>query len=585
MNIFTHFRDRIIAAIEAAVEDGTLPAGLPLARITVEPPREEAHGDLACNAALVLAGPSRRKPREIAEDLARRLAADAEIDRVEVAGPGFLNLRLAPAFWRARLPQILRTGTAYGSSDIGGGARVNVEYVSANPTGPMHVGHVRGAVVGDALANLLEKAGYAVTREYYINDAGAQIDVLARSVYLRYAEALGRDIGTIPEGLYPGDYLVPVGRKLAEIHGDRWLDAPESEWLEPIRSFATEAMMALIRDDLAALGVTHEVFFSERSLHESGRIDETIRWLEEQGYVYEGTLAPPKGKPPPEDWEPRPQLLFRASAFGDDMDRPLKKSDGSYTYFAADIAYHYDKFQRGFRHMVLVLGADHGGYAKRMEAAVKAISGGTALYDVRFCQLVRLFRGGEPVKMSKRAGTFITLRQVVDEVGPGAVRFMMLTRKNDAPLDFDFEKVKEQSRDNPVFYVQYANARVHSALRKAMQVFPELDTEPASLAEADLARLEDPEEIALIRRMAAWPRLVEAAAEAHEPHRVAYFLYDLASAFHSLYNLGNDDPARRFVIEADAALTRARLALIRAVALVLASGLGVLGVEPVEEMH
>ena len=585
MNVFTHFRSRVIAAVEAAMADGTLPQGLDLDRLSVEPPRDPAHGDIATNAALVLAGAAGRPPRAIAEDLAQRLIAEPEIDAAEVAGPGFLNLRIAADFWRARLPEILHAGTDYGNSRMGGGERVNVEYVSANPTGPMHVGHVRGAVVGDALANLLEKAGHAVTREYYINDAGAQIDVLARSVYLRYCEALGRDIGTIPEGLYPGDYLVPVGRKLAELHGDRWLDAPESEWLEPIRLFATEAMMEMIRDDLAALGITHEVFFSERALHESGRIDATIRWLEEQGYVYEGVLAPPKGKPPPEDWEPRPQLLFRASAFGDDMDRPLRKSDGSYTYFAADIAYHYDKFRRGFRHMVLVLGADHAGYAKRMEAAVKAISGGAATYVVRFCQLVRLFRGGEPVKMSKRAGTFITLRAVVDEVGAGVVRFMMLTRKNDAPLDFDFERVKEQSRDNPVFYVQYAHARVHSALRRAAETFPGLATDAAALAEADFALLEDAEEIALIKRMAAWPRLVETAAEAHEPHRVAYFLYDLASAFHSLYNLGNDDPARRFIIADDEALTRARLAMIRAVALVLASGLQVLGVDPVEEMH
>ncbi len=585
MNIFTHFRSRIIAAVEAAMADGALPPGLDTSRLSVEPPRDPAHGDIASNAALVLARAAGKPPRGIAEDLARRLVTEEEIEAAEVAGPGFLNLRIGADFWRARLPEILRAGTDYGTSKMGGGERVNVEYVSANPTGPMHVGHVRGAVVGDALANLLEKAGFEVTREYYINDAGAQIDVLARSVHLRYLEALGHDVGTIPEGLYPGDYLVPVGRKLAEIHGPRWVDAPESEWLEPIRHFATEAMMALIRDDLAALGISHEVFFSERSLHESGCVDETIRWLEEQGHVYEGVLEPPKGKAPPEDWEPRPQLLFRASAFGDDMDRPLRKSDGSYTYFAADIAYHYDKFRRGFRHMVLVLGADHAGYAKRMEAAVKAISGGAATYVVRFCQLVRLFRGGEPVKMSKRAGTFITLREVVDEVGAGAVRFMMLTRKNDAPLDFDFEKVKEQSRDNAVFYVQYAHARVHSALRRAVETFPGLATDAAALSDADIDLLADAEEIALVKRMAAWPRLVEAAAEAHEPHRVAYFLYDLASAFHSLYNLGNDDPARRFIIADNEALTRARLALIRAVALVLASGLQVLGVEPVEEMH
>ncbi len=584
MNVFDRFHHLINDAIAQSQAEGVLPAGLDLKAVTVEPPRDPSHGDVATNAALVLAKPAKKSPRAIAEDLAGRLAKANDVQSAGVAGPGFINLRFSNSFWQAQVPAIIREGTAFGDSSMGADNKVNVEYVSANPTGPMHVGHVRGAVVGDALANLLEKAGFAVTREYYINDAGSQIDVLARSAYLRYCEALGRDIGAIPEGLYPGDYLKPTGMKLAELHGDMWLDQGEDVWIEPVRQFATDAMMDLIREDLAALGITHEVFFSERALHQSGRVDETLNWLEGEGYVYEGVLEPPKGKAP-EDWEPRPQTLFRASDFGDDMDRPLKKSDGSYTYFAADIAYHYDKFIRGFNHMVLVLGADHAGYAKRMEAAVRALSGGKARYDVRFCQLVRLFRDGEPVKMSKRAGTFITLRDVVDEVGSAAVRFMMLMRKNDAALDFDFALVKEQSKDNAVFYVQYAHARVHSALRKAGETFKGLAMDDDSLADADLSLADTDEEIALIRKMASWPRMVETAAAAHEPHRVAFFLYDLASDFHSLYNLGNDKPERRFIMEDDEKLTLARLALVRAFAHVIASGLQVLGVTPINEMH
>ena len=584
MNVFAFFHSLIAAAIADLTMQGGLPEGLDLSAVTAEPPRDPAHGDVATNAAMVLAKPAGRKPRDIAAALVPLLERDDVVESVEVAGPGFINLRISAHFWQARLPEMLAEGLGYGASSLGEGGRVNVEYVSANPTGPMHVGHVRGAVVGDALANLLEKAGYDVTREYYINDAGSQIDTLARSVHLRYCEARGRDIGAIPDGLYPGDYLKPVGQKLAEIHGDAWLDADESVWLEPIRHIATDAMMDMIRNDLAALGITHEVFFSERSLHESGRVEETLAWLEQEGYVYQGVLEPPKGKTP-EDWEPREQTLFRATDFGDDMDRPLKKSDGSHTYFAADIAYHYDKYRRGFNHMVLVLGADHAGYARRMAAAVRAISGAAAVYDVRFCQMVRLFRGGAPIKMSKRAGTFITLRDVVDEVGAGAVRLMMLTRKNDAPLDFDFDKVREQSRDNPVFYIQYAHARAHSALRKAQEMFPDLDISPEALSQVDLARLSTPEELALIRRLAEWPRAVEAAALAHEPHRVAFFLYDLASEFHSLYNMGNDDPGRRFVMEGERDLTAARLCLLRAVTAVIASGLGILGVAPMEEMR
>jgi arginyl-tRNA synthetase len=584
MNVFAHFQSLLTTAIDESAAEGFLPPGLDLGPVTAEPPRDPDHGDVASNAALVLAKPAGKNPRQIAEDLSARLRRVPDVVAVDVAGPGFINLRFSQAFWQRALAAILRVGTDFGSSSMGAGGAVNVEYVSANPTGPMHVGHVRGAVVGDALANLLAKAGFSVTREYYINDAGSQIDVLAQSAYLRYCEARGRAVDSIPEGLYPGDYLVPVGQALAELHGDAWLDQPSDMWLEPIRSFATEAMMAMIREDLAALGITHEVFFSERSLHQSGRIDETIAWLEKEGYVYEGVLEPPKGKKL-EDWEPRPQTLFRASRFGDDSDRPLKKSDGSYTYFAADIAYHYDKFIRGFNHMVLGLGADHAGYAKRMEAAVKALSAGKAIYDVRFCQLVRLFRDGEPVKMSKRAGTFITLREVVDEVGAGAVRFMMLMRKNDATLDFDFTKVKEQSKDNPVFYVQYAHARVQSALRKGEDTFPHARFDDAALESADLSLLQTPAEIALIQRLALWPRLIETAAVAHEAHRVAFYLSDVASDFHSLYNQGNDDPGRRFILEDHEDLSLARLALVRATGLVIASGLAVLGVEPLDEMH
>lgn len=584
MNVFHHFETLVRRALDAAIAEGSLPPGLDPRSVAVEPPRDSSHGDVATNAALVLSKAAGMSPRAIAEILAPKLRMAAEVTEVAIAGPGFVNLRMSDEFWRARLPEVLGQGRGYGGSKLGAGETVNVEYVSANPTGPMHVGHVRGAVVGDALANLLEKAGYAVTREYYINDAGSQIDVLARSAYLRYTEACGREIGEIPAGLYPGDYLVAVGEALAAIHGDAWLDQPEDVWLEPIRQFSTDAMMELIRDDLKALGIVHEVFFSERALHQSGRVEETLRWLEGEGLLYQGVLEPPKGKTP-EEWEPRPQTLFRASQFGDDMDRALKKSDGCYTYFAADIAYHYDKYARGFRHMVLVLGADHAGYAKRMEAAVKAISGGTATYDVRFCQLVRLFRGGEPLKMSKRAGTFITLREVVDEVGAGSVRFMMLMRKNDAALDFDFAKVKEQSKDNAVFYVQYAHARVMSAFRKAAEVMLGLDLSEQALHGADRSLLTGAEELDLLKAMAEWPRLIEAAAIAHEPHRVAFYLYELASKFHSLYNLGNDDAGRRFIIEGERALTLARLALIRAVAHVLASGLYVLGVEPVDEMQ
>jgi arginyl-tRNA synthetase len=501
-----------------------------------------------------------------------------------VAGPGFVNLRLTDTFWHARLAEVLRAGTAYGDSDMGGGRPVNVEFVSANPTGPMHVGHGRGAVVGDALASLLEKAGHRVCREYYVNDAGAQVEVLARSAYLRYREALGEAIGDIPEGYYPGDYLKETGRALAARDGDKWAQAPEAAWLPVVRDFAVAEMLDLIRGDLAALGVCHQVFSSERAIAESGAIERALGELEAQGLIYVGTLEPPKGKLP-EDWEARPQTLFRSTEFGDDVDRPLKKSDGSWTYFAADIAYHLDKYRRGFPEMIDVWGADHGGYVKRMQAAVKALTRGEGALDVKLCQLVSLYDKGVPVRMSKRAGTFVTLREVVDEVGKDVFRFVMLTRRNDQALDFDFAKVVEQSKDNPVFYVQYAHARASSVMRHARDAFPGADLSPEALAGAELGRLAEREEIAIIRQLASWPRLVESAAEAHEPHRIAFYLQELAALFHGLWNKGKDEASLRFILASEPALTRARLALVQGVALVVASGLGVFGVAPVEEMR
>ncbi|WP_262691365.1 arginine--tRNA ligase [Kordiimonas aestuarii] len=583
MNVFTHFRGAIETLLTALATSGELPEGLDFKNVAVEPPRDASHGDIATNAGLVLAKQAGKKPRDIAELLKPGLEGLAEVEAVDIAGPGFINLRIAASFWQGRVAEILKSGTHFGDSPMGGGEKINIEYVSANPTGPMHVGHVRGAVFGDALANLLKKAGFDVCKEYYINDAGSQIDTLARSAHLRYQEAYGRDIGEIPEGLYPGDYLVPVGEALKAKYGDKFLDAPESDWLDLFKVDASDAMMVMIREDLRQLGVEHDVFFSERTLHESGRIPEAVAVLKERGHIYEGVLEPPKGKTP-EDWEPREQTLFRATDFGDDVDRPLQKSTGEYTYFAADIAYHHDKYVRGYHQMIDVLGADHGGYVKRMQAAVKALSEDGSL-DVRLCQLVKLYRDGEPFKMSKRAGNFVTLREVVEEVGRGVTRFIMLTRKNDAPLDFDFKKVMEQSKDNPVFYVQYAHARVCSVLAKAREAFPSLDTGDASLAGADLSLLKSEGEIGMIKQCMAWPRMVESAAEAHEPHRIAFFLYDLASEFHTFWNKGNEDQSLRFIIEGDEAVTRARMALVRAVALVIASGLSVLGVTPLEEMR
>ena len=582
MNLFHEIADKVKTALEALKAQGVLPADADLSRVKVEPPRDAAHGEVTTNAAMVLARQAKMKPRELAGHIAEKLRADADIAQVDIAGPGFINMWLAPAFRARVMNAILELGAAYGRSRMGAGEKVNVEYVSANPTGPLHVGHTRGAVFGDALANLLEETGHDVTREYYINDAGEQVEVLARSAYLRYREALGEDIGEIPPGLYPGAYLKPVGQALAERHGDSLLHMPEEEWLPIVRDFAIKKMMALIRDDLAALGITHEVFFSERSLHESGAIEDTIRELEQKGLVYVGQLPPPKGKPP-EDWEPRDQLLFRATEFGDDIDRPLKKSDGRYTYFAADVAYIREKLRRGYTQLVYVLGADHGGYVKRLQAANAALSGGRVPLIARLCQLVKLYRGGAPVKMSKRAGDFITMREVVDEVGADVVRFMMLTRSNDAPLDFDFEKVKEQSRDNPVFYVQYAHARICSVFRNAAREVDESVLRPGPET-IRWELLEDDAEHTLMRRAGEYPRVLEAAAGAHEPHRVAFYLMDLAADFHALWNRGKENPQLRFILPNQSELCTARLALLRVVRHCLRNGLRVLGVRPVEEM-
>jgi len=590
MNVFTIFTGHVRSAVEALAAAGAFPRPPELGRIVVEPPRDASHGDLASNAAMVLAKDAGMKPRELAERLAAELGRRAEVTRVEVAGPGFINITLDPSVWREALRAAILAGRDFGRSDIGKAEPVNVEYVSANPTGPMHVGHCRGAVFGDALANLLNFAGYVVTREYYINDAGAQVDALARSAYLRYREALGENIGPIPEGLYPGGYLKPVGAALAGQHGRALKQMPEHDWLPIVRRTAIDMMMAEIRGDLAALNVRHDVFFSERSLieGENNAVAATIAELRAEGKVYEGRLPPPKGAID-EDWEDREQTLFRTTEFGDDVDRPLKKSNGSYTYFASDIAYHKSKLDRGFLNMIDVWGADHGGYIRRMKAAVNAVSGGRAALDVKIVQLVKLLRDDEPVKMSKRSGDFVTLREVVDEVGVDAVRFMMLNRKNDAVLDFDLAKVIEQSRDNPVFYVQYGHARGQSIFRNAREVIPtlpEADRERRyALSQAALPRLNGVAELALMRRIALFPRLVEAAAMSHEPHRIAFYLYELASDFHALWTKGKDVPQLRFIMQNDPELTVARLALVQGVVTVLACGLAALGVGAPDEMR
>ncbi|CFX48585.1 Arginine--tRNA ligase [Candidatus Filomicrobium marinum] len=585
MNVFEHVEGLIRAALEAMKADGELPSDLEVSAIEAETPRDPSHGDFATNAAMVLAKKARQKPRDIAEKLKARLEADPDIEGAEVAGPGFLNIRFKASFWQRLVGAILAEGETYGRLPIGKGTKINVEYVSANPTGPMHVGHCRGAVFGDALANLLAFAGYDVTREYYVNDAGNQVDVLARSAFLRYREALGEDIGEIPEGLYPGDYLKPVGEALAKKHGRELLQANE-DWLPVVRQTAIEMMMAMIREDLAALNIRHDVFFSEASLIQDGtdQVAAAIDLLKQKGLIYEGRLPKPKGHDD-DEWEDREQILFRSTEFGDDVDRALVKSDGGYTYFASDIAYHYNKLQRGFEQLINVFGADHIGYISRMKATVAALSDRKASLDIKICQLVKLFRAGEPVRMSKRAGTFVTLRDVVDEVGRDPVRFMMLYRKNDAPLDFDFAKVTEQSKDNPVFYVQYAHARIASVFRNATQAFPSLSTSNEALAAADLSKLTDPGEIQLVKLLGSFPRVISGAVAAHEPHRLAFYLYDLAQALHSQYNRGNDSPHLRFIDSNDMGVTAARLAIISATRQVISSGLGVLGVEAPNAMR
>ncbi len=584
MNLFRDMRGRLLDALQALVAEGKLPDGLETARVAVEPPRDASHGDMAVNAAMVLAKDARMKPRDLAGLLAEKLQALPGVASVEIAGPGFINLRLDPAVWHGCLGEILAEGARFGRSDAGKGEKVNVEYVSANPTGPLHIGHARGSVFGDVLASLLDAAGYDVCREFYINDAGAQVDILARSAYLRYREALGADIGTIPEGFYPGDYLKDVGTALAAADGDRWMTAAEADWLPRVRSFAIDAMMVLIKEDLGALGIHHDVFTSERKLVEDGKVEAALQWLDGKGLIYVGTLEPPKGMKP-EDWEPRPQTLFKATAFGEDVDHVVRRSDGTLTYFAGDIAYHRDKFQRGFTSLIDVWGADHGGHVKRVQAATKAITDGQASLDVKICQIVRIMDKGEPVKMSKRAGTFVTLRELVDEVGKDVVRFIMLTRKNDAGLDFDLTAVTEQSRDNPVFYVQYAHARSRSVARMAEAALPGIDLSPAALGRANFARLTDESELGLMKAMGNWPRMVESAAEAHEPHRLAFYMYDLASEFHALWTKGKENVSLRFIVEDDPELTSARLALVRGVQTVIAAGLGIFGVQPVEELR
>ncbi|RVJ79726.1 arginine--tRNA ligase [Sinorhizobium medicae] len=585
MNLFTDFEARINRILESIDVIREKRSELDFRRINVEPPRDASHGDVATNASMVLAKPLGMNPRALADLIGDKLAQDPEVAEVSVAGPGFINVRLSVSYWQKLLAVITRAGVDYGRSALGAGRKINVEYVSANPTGPMHVGHCRGAVVGDALANLLAFSGFDVTKEYYINDAGSQIEVLARSAFLRYRQALGEDIGEIPAGLYPGDYLVPAGEALADEYGTSLRIMPEDKWMPLVKERVIDAMMAMIREDLAALNVNHDVFFSERALHDNGaaRIRTAINDLTFKGHVYKGMLPPPKGQLP-EDWEDREQTLFRSTEVGDDIDRPLIKSDGSYTYFAADVAYFKDKFDRGFDEMIYVLGADHGGYVKRLEALARAISGGSAKLTVLLCQLVKLYRNGEPVKMSKRSGDFVTLREVVDEVGRDPVRFMMLYRKSSEPLDFDFAKVTEQSKDNPVFYVQYAHARCRSVFRQAAEAFPDLDLSSIDLAGAAGA-IADPTEMQLVAKLAEYPRVVEAAAFSHEPHRIAFYLYDLAAVFHGHWNKGKENPALRFVNDKNRELSIARLGLVHAVASVLKSGLSITGTSAPDEMR
>ena len=583
MNVFALVAEKLAATVTAMIGAGELSADLDLARIAVEVPRDPSHGDVASNLAMVLAKPAGMKPRDLAEAIGARLSADPDIAGVEVAGPGFLNLRLIDDIWLEVLAVILQQGDKFGDSQMGAGRRVVIEYVSANPTGPLHAAHARGAVVGDALAALLSKAGFDILKEYYTNDAGAQVDVLARSTFLRYREALGEAIDAIPDGYYPGEYLKEVGAAVAARDGAKWLSAPEADWLPEIRAFAIAYLMDEIRGDLAYLGVEIESFISERSFVDAGGVDEAFQVLQDNGLLYRGVLEPPKGKKP-DDWEPREQTLFKATQFGDDVDRPLQKSDGSWTYFANDIANHLGKFRRGYPEMINIWGADHSGYVKRMKSAVAAVTDGQGALDIKICQLVHMMNNGKPVRMSKRAGTFVTLRDVIDAVGKDVIRFIMLTRRNDQSMEFDFAKVQEQSRDNPVFYVQYAHARAASVLRHVSALPADTADRDAWLCQFDRQRLTAPDEIALIKVLASWPRVIEGAADSHEPHRIAFYLGDVAAAFHSLWNRGKDDARLRFIIDDDAVLTTARLALVRASQSVIASGLRLIGVEPVEEM-
>lgn len=582
MNVFAHIADKLNVILDELFPD--LDNQISRDRITVEPPRDASHGDISTNAAMILAKPLGQKPRDIAELILEKLQADDDIAHAEIAGPGFINLTLATGIWHQVVRAVLNEGDKFGKSDIGKGEKVNVEFVSTNPTGPMHVGHVRGAVFGDALASIMGFAGYDVTREYYINDAGGQVDQLARSVHWRYRNTLGKVEGKMPEGLYPGDYLQPLAKELADEFGEKYVGAAEGEWLENFKQRALDAMMDLIRTDLKSLNIEHDFFFSEKTLHgEGGAIAQTLDWLRGQGLIYQGTLAPPKGKLP-DDWEDREQTLFKAKQFGDDTDRALIKSNGDFTYFAADIAYHRDKYLRGFNHQIDVLGADHGGYVKRLKAAVKATSNGEAELDVRLCQIVRLMRDGEPLKMSKRSGNLITLRNLVDEVGPDATRFMMLYRRNDAMLDFDYAKVVDQTRDNPVFYVQYAHARACSVFRNARRDVPDFDVSAQALRAAKLTSLTDDAEIELIKSLAQFPRVIALAASAHEPHRLAFYLYQLAGAFHSFWTKGKESPELRFIKANNETITIERLAMVEAVQSVLRCGLGLLGVNAPQEL-
>lgn len=575
MNFFHSYRDHIIKVLENLMHKGLLPEGTSFDKVTTEPPRDPSHGDLSTNAAMMLARAANKNPRELAETIAQDLNGLPFVEEVTVAGPGFINLKLSPAFWYQELTTILKEKADYGASTIGLGEKINLEYVSANPTGPMHAGHGRVAVVADVLANLLEKVGYRVLREYYVNDAGGQAETLARSTHLRYREALGEDIGEIPAGFYPGDYLKVVGKALVDRDGSQWLGKPEQDWLEPFREFAVNAMMTEIRKDLERIGIIHEVFTSENELCATGAVDEAVAYLTERGYIYEGFLPPPRGKTS-EEWEPREQLLFRSTAFGDDMDRSLQKADGSWTYFARDIAYHYDKFRRGYAQMINVWGADHVGTVKRVTSAVKAITEQKGHLDVILCQIVNFMEGGQPIKMSKRAGTFIEIRDVVEKVGKDAFRFMMISRKSDAHLDFDFQKVLEKTRDNPVFYIQYAHARCHSVMRLAQDFAPSTDA---------LHLLTDEDELQLLKLLAGWPRQVETAAIAREPHRLCFYLYEVAQQFHMLWNKGKENTLLRFIVAENPDLTKARLAMIQGMAYVIASGLQIFGVTPVEEMR